>query len=71
MEIFLTFSLVLSLAFCEVPRTLEDARNERNRLVAKYLKTPTKEDGAIRLIGGQGEWEGEFVFHFMWFSHFY
>lgn len=70
MEIFLIFSLVLSIGFCEVSRPLEDARSERNRLVAKYLKTQKKEEGAIRLIGGQGEWEGEFVFQFMWFSRF-
>lgn len=70
MEFFLIFSLVLSLASCQMPRTIEDARIERNRLVAKYLKAQNKEEGAIRLVGGQGEWEGEFVFYFVWFSRF-
>lgn len=68
MKIFLIFSIFISLGICEVPRSaLEEARNERNRLVAKYLKTLKKEEGAIRLIGGQGEWEGEFCVFFWLF----
>ncbi|XP_061398678.1 lysyl oxidase homolog 2B [Musca vetustissima] len=39
-------------------RSLEDARSERQRLVQKYIKTLNKEEGAIRLVGGDAEHEG-------------
>ncbi|XP_018798905.1 PREDICTED: lysyl oxidase homolog 2B [Bactrocera latifrons] len=41
-----------------VQRTLEEARQERQRLVQKYIKTLNKEEGAIRLVGGETEYEG-------------
>ncbi|XP_037941499.1 lysyl oxidase homolog 3B-like [Teleopsis dalmanni] len=41
-----------------VHRTIEEARQERQRLVQKYIKTLNKEEGAIRLVGGQTEFEG-------------
>lgn len=40
-------------------RTLEEARQERQRLVQKYIKTLNKEEGAIRLVGGETEYEGK------------
>lgn len=42
-----------------VQRTLEEARQERQRLVQKYIKTLNKEEGAIRLVGGETEYEGK------------
>lgn len=41
-----------------VHHSLEDARSERQRLVQKYIKTLNKEEGAIRLVGGDAEYEG-------------
>ena len=40
-------------------RTLEDAKKEREKLVQKYFKTLKKEEGAIKLVGGRNEHEGE------------
>lgn len=39
-------------------RSLDEARSERQRLVQKYIKTLNKEEGAIRLVGGDAEYEG-------------
>lgn len=39
-------------------RSLEDARLERQRLVHRYSKVLNKEEGAIRLVGGDNEYEG-------------
>ena len=38
---------------------LEEARLHRENLVKKYLKKLKKEDGAIKLVGGRGDFEGE------------
>jgi len=40
-------------------RSLEDARQERQRLVHRYTKVLNKEEGAIRLVGGDNEYEGK------------
>ncbi|XP_058056136.1 lysyl oxidase homolog 3A-like [Anopheles bellator] len=43
---------------------LEEARLQRENLVRKYLKRLKKEDGAIKLIGGRGDFEGNVeIFH--------
>ena len=42
-----------------VHHSLEEARQERQRLVQKYIKTLNKEEGAIRLVGGETEFEGK------------
>lgn len=39
---------------------LEQARLHRENLVRKYLKKLKKEEGAIKLVGGRGDFEGEF-----------
>ncbi|XP_017044917.1 lysyl oxidase homolog 3B [Drosophila ficusphila] len=39
-------------------RSLEEARLERQRLVHRYIKVLNKEEGAIRLVGGDYEYEG-------------
>ncbi|XP_037912970.1 lysyl oxidase homolog 3B [Hermetia illucens] len=39
-------------------RTLQDARNERSKLMNKYIKTLKKEEGAIKLVGGRHDYEG-------------
>lgn len=41
-------------------RSLEDARLERQHLTHKYIKLLNKEEGAIRLVGGDNEYEGGF-----------
>lgn len=38
---------------------LEEARLQRENLVRKYLKRLKKEEGALKLIGGRGDFEGE------------
>lgn len=43
-----------------VHHSLEEARLERQRLVQKYIKTLNKEEGAIRLVGGDAEYEGNY-----------
>jgi len=40
-------------------RSLEEARLERQRLVHRYIKVLNKEEGAIRLVGGDTEYEGK------------
>lgn len=40
---------------------LEEARLHRENLVRKYLKKLKKEDGAIKLVGGRGDFEGELI----------
>uniref|UniRef100_A0A182JJM3 protein-lysine 6-oxidase n=1 Tax=Anopheles atroparvus TaxID=41427 RepID=A0A182JJM3_ANOAO len=43
---------------------LEEARLQRENLVRKYLKRLKKEDGAIKLVGGRGDFEGNVeIFH--------
>nr|XP_040218538.2 lysyl oxidase homolog 3A-like [Anopheles coluzzii] len=43
---------------------LEEARLQRENLVRKYLKRLKKEEGALKLIGGRGDFEGNVeVFH--------
>lgn len=39
-------------------QTLQDARNERQKLISKYMKKLNKEEGAIKLVGGRNEYEG-------------
>lgn len=59
--VFLTIflSYYFSLTNAVVHRSLEEARLERQRLVQKYIKTLNKEEGAIRLVGGDVEYEGK------------
>ncbi|XP_053672196.1 lysyl oxidase homolog 2B-like [Anopheles nili] len=43
---------------------LEEARLQRENLVRKYLKRLRKEDGALKLVGGRGDFEGNVeIFH--------
>lgn len=38
---------------------LEKARLHRENMVRKYLKKLKKEEGAIKLVGGRGDFEGK------------
>ncbi|XP_017096513.2 LOW QUALITY PROTEIN: lysyl oxidase homolog 3A [Drosophila bipectinata] len=58
-NIVLAVVLALNLAGGVVQhRSLEDARLERQHLTHKYIKLLNKEEGAIRLVGGDNEYEG-------------
>lgn len=48
----------LQLCTAVVHQTLQDARQEQQQLVQRYIKTLNKEEGAIRLVGGDAEYEG-------------
>lgn len=48
----------LQLCAAVVHHTLQDARQEQQQLVQRYIKTLNKEEGAIRLVGGDTEYEG-------------
>lgn len=41
-----------------VHRTLDEARAAREQLVRKHLKRLKKTDGAVKLVGGAGDYEG-------------
>ena len=53
------FSILLAVCNAVAHRSLEEARLERQRLVQKYIKTLNKEEGALRLVGGDAEYEGK------------
>lgn len=61
-------TLVIAIAFLVTVThalqgsALEEARLQRENMVRKYLKKLKKEDGAIKLVGGRGDFEGECVF---------
>uniref|UniRef100_A0A1A9X3F4 protein-lysine 6-oxidase n=1 Tax=Glossina brevipalpis TaxID=37001 RepID=A0A1A9X3F4_9MUSC len=58
-SVLIIFVVFFKISCAIVPHTsLEEARLERQRLVQKYIKTLNKEEGAIRLVGGQNEYEG-------------
>lgn len=42
-----------------VHRTLDEAKEARQRLVKKYIKRLKKEEGAVKLVGGAHEYEGQ------------
>lgn len=42
-------------------RTLDEAKAARERLVKKHMKRLRKEEGAIKLVGGANEYEGNRV----------
>lgn len=50
--------LGLQLCAAVVHHSLQDARHEQQQLVQRYIKTLNKEEGAIRLVGGDAEYEG-------------
>ncbi|XP_034109146.1 lysyl oxidase homolog 3B [Drosophila albomicans] len=50
--------LALHSAAAVPHQTLQDAREERQQLIQRYIKTLNKEEGAIRLVGGDAEYEG-------------
>lgn len=62
-NILITLFIVFSAFVCHavVHHSLEEARLERQRLVQKYIKTLNKEEGAVRLVGGDVDYEGELV----------
>lgn len=58
-----TFLWLLLLHQCQpatavVHRTLDEARAARQQLVQKHLKRRQKADGALKLVGGAGDYEG-------------
>lgn len=53
---------LLNSVFC-VHKTIEEAKAAREILVKKHLKRLKKEEGALKLVGGQNDYEGiEFLF---------
>lgn len=40
-------------------RTLDEAKEARQQLVKKYIKRLKKEDGAVKLVGGANDYEGQ------------
>lgn len=46
------------LAAAAVHQSIQDARRAHQQLVQRYIKTLNKEEGAIRLVGGDAEYEG-------------
>lgn len=64
MLINLGFFLLISITFIACSHPNEDALSERQKLVRKHLKRLKKEEGAIKLVGGQDEHEGNVeIFH--------
>ncbi|XP_062561453.1 lysyl oxidase homolog 2B [Armigeres subalbatus] len=66
----LAVTLVIAIAFLVTVThalqgsALEEARLQRENMVRKYLKKLKKEDGAIKLVGGRGDFEGNVeIFH--------
>lgn len=64
-DIIMAFKIVLAVVLAlhltggvVQHRSLEDARLERQHLTHKYIKLLNKEEGAIRLVGGDNEYEG-------------
>lgn len=55
--ITLSIFLLLSYIVCESP---EEVKKKRALLIKKHLKRLKKVDGAIKLVGGRGEFEGRF-----------
>ncbi|XP_068144601.1 lysyl oxidase homolog 2B [Drosophila tropicalis] len=49
---------LIAEAVVEHHSSLDQARQERQRLVQTYIKTLNKEEGALRLVGGETEYEG-------------
>lgn len=50
--------IAAQLAAAAVHQSIQDARREQQQLVPRYIKTLNKEEGAIRLVGGDAEYEG-------------
>lgn len=57
--------LLLEAAFpvTAVHRSLDEAKAARQKLVRKHLKRLKKADGAIKLVGGAGDYEGSCSSH--------
>lgn len=49
---------ILNSVYC-VHKTIEEAKAAREVLVKKHLKRLKKEEGALKLVGGQSENEGK------------
>lgn len=50
---------ILLVIFCSAHETIEEAKAAKHATIKKYYKKLRKQDGAIRLIGGRNEYEGE------------
>lgn len=62
----LVIIIAATVALALQESTLEKARHHRENLVRKYLKKLKKEEGAIKLVGGDGDYEGKLTFFFTW-----
>lgn len=57
---FLVLSvLIFVLSFFVAGETPEEIKKRKAWLVKKHIKRLKKEEGAIKLVGGKGEYEGE------------
>lgn len=64
---FLFLCVVCLESVSAVHRTLEEAKEARANLVKKYFKKLKKQEGAIKLVGGSGDNEGDgntYIFYF-------
>lgn len=60
----LRYFIVVVISVTSVTCYNEDAQSERQKLVRKHLKRLKKEEGAIKLVGGRAEHEGNVeIFH--------
>jgi lysyl oxidase-like protein 2/3/4 len=64
MNLSLTLVILIASSGFTSCNQIDASRSQRQRLVRKHLKHLRKEDGAIRLVGGQSESEGNIeIFH--------
>lgn len=54
----LVLTIVIGCTESLQQQTLAQAKQERQKLVQKYIKHLKKEEGAIRLVGGNSAYEG-------------
>lgn len=57
---FLVFFVVVDVGLiCQAHSSVEEAKAARHNAVRKYHKKLKKQEGALRLVGGQNEYEGD------------
>lgn len=61
---YLSIGLIFTLIHLSTAHsTIEEAKAVKYSAIKKHHKRLNKQDGAIRLVGGEGEFEGERVRH--------
>lgn len=56
--LLVTVLCIIAFVLVAAHQSLEQAKRERQKMVQKYIKHLKKEEGAIKLVGGQNEYEG-------------